>query len=60
DDVDLAAALSDEWLDVLTVSGDSSRRALDALGDAGADTVVLVPAAEDPDAALEDLGGVLP
>lgn len=52
---DLAAALPDAWLDELTVSGDAARRSLDALRDAGADTVVLIPAAEDPVAALEQL-----
>jgi 5,10-methylenetetrahydromethanopterin reductase len=52
---DLSAALPGAWLDALTVSGDDARRSLDALYAAGADTVVLIPAAEDPDAALEQL-----
>lgn len=52
---DLAAALPDAWLDELTISGAAARRSLDALYDAGADTVVLIPAAEDPDAALAEL-----
>ncbi len=57
-DADLTAALPDAWLDELTVSGDSARRSLDALRAAGADTVVLIPAAEDPDAALEQLAAL--
>lgn len=56
--VDGCTDLPDAWLDQLTVSGDSARRSLDALRDAGADTVVLIPAAEDPDAALEQLGAL--
>ncbi len=52
---DPTAALPDGWLDVLSVSGATSRRAWDALADAGADTVVLIPAAEDPDTALTQL-----
>jgi hypothetical protein len=52
---DLAAALPDAWLDELTISGAAAHRSLDALYDAGADTVVLIPAAEDPDAALAEL-----
>ena len=41
----LAAELPDEWLDRLTVSGTpaQARTAVQALGDAGADAVVLVP-----------------
>lgn len=56
-----AAALPAEWLDLLTVSGDPARcrRSLDALYDAGADAVVLVPAAADPDAALAQLAAVV-
>lgn len=52
---DLAAALPDAWLDELTISGNAARRSLDALHEAGADTVVLIPAAEDPDVALDQL-----
>lgn len=55
---DLAAALPDAWLDALTVSGDSARRSVDGLRDAGADSVVLIPAAEDPPAALVQLASL--
>lgn len=56
---DLAAALPDAWLDELTVSGDSAARSIDALRDAGADTLVLIPAAEDPSVALDQLVDLL-
>ncbi|MBW0115582.1 LLM class flavin-dependent oxidoreductase [Pseudonocardia sp. KRD-169] len=53
-----AAELPDAWLDELTISGDSARRSFDALRDAGADSVVLIPAAEDPVAALDQLAAL--
>lgn len=53
-----AGDLPDSWLDELTVSGPTARRSLDALRDAGADTVVLIPAAEDPDEALAQLAAL--
>ncbi|WP_240157244.1 LLM class flavin-dependent oxidoreductase [Pseudonocardia broussonetiae] len=50
--------LPDAWLDALTVSGDGARGSLAALVEAGADSVVLIPAAEDPDDALAELGAL--
>ena len=59
DDVALAAALPADLLGAVTVSGPPAarRERLAALADAGADAVVLIPAADDPDAALAALAG---
>ena len=59
DDAALAASLPADLLCAVTVSGPpaSRRERLAALADAGADAVVLIPAADDPDAALAALAG---
>lgn len=56
-----AAALPDTWVDQLAVTGtpDQARARLTKLADAGADAVVLIPAAGDPHAALHTLKAVL-
>lgn len=61
-DVDaFAAELPDAWVDELAVVGTPQdvRRRLDALGAAGADTVVLIPSGPDPLVALRSLGRAL-
>lgn len=61
-DVDaFAAALPDAWVDELAVVGTpaDARRRLDALGDAGADGVVLIPTGPDPLTGLHALGRAL-
>jgi 5,10-methylenetetrahydromethanopterin reductase len=52
-----AAALPDEWVDQLAVVGtvEAARARLGELYDAGANSVVLLPAGADPFAALEQL-----
>lgn len=56
-----AAALPDAWVDELAVVGTpaDARRRLGQLADAGADSVVLIPAGPDPLAALRSLGRVV-
>jgi len=56
DDGALAAAIPDEWVDLLSVAGDGAdcARAVEGLRAAGADAIVLVPP-DDPDAALGQL-----
>lgn len=51
-------ALPGAWLDELTVSGEGAGRSLEALVEAGADSVVLISAAEDPDEALAELAAL--
>lgn len=57
-----AAALPDAWVDELGVVGTppDARRRLEALREAGADGVVLIPAGPDPLAALRSLARALP
>jgi alkanesulfonate monooxygenase SsuD/methylene tetrahydromethanopterin reductase-like flavin-dependent oxidoreductase (luciferase family) len=59
DDGALAAAIPDEWIDLLAIAGDGAEcaRAVQGLRAAGADAVVLVPP-EDPDLALDQLAAV--
>lgn len=58
---EFAAALPDEWVDQLAVVGTpaSARRRITELHAAGATSVVLLPAGDDPVNALESLAGVL-
>jgi 5,10-methylenetetrahydromethanopterin reductase len=58
---DFAQALPDEWVDQLAVVGTaaSARRRIDELHAAGATSVVLMPAGNDPVNALESLAAVL-
>jgi 5,10-methylenetetrahydromethanopterin reductase len=58
---DFAAALPDAWVDQLAVVGtvDSARARLDELYAAGANSVVLLPAGDDPFAALRQLASLL-
>jgi 5,10-methylenetetrahydromethanopterin reductase len=61
DRADFAAALPDAWVDQLAVVGTaaSARRRIDQLHGAGATSVVLIPAGNDPVNALESLAAVL-
>jgi 5,10-methylenetetrahydromethanopterin reductase len=58
---DFAAALPDDWVDQLAVTGTpvQARSRLDGLGDAGSAHAVLIPAAQDPFEALTSLARVL-
>jgi 5,10-methylenetetrahydromethanopterin reductase len=58
---EFAQALPDEWVDQLAVVGTaaSARRRITELHAAGATSVVLIPAGDDPVNALESLAGVL-
>ncbi|MGY4857145.1 LLM class flavin-dependent oxidoreductase [Cryobacterium sp. AP23] len=58
---DFARALPDAWVDQLAVVGTpaSARSRIDELHAAGATSVVLIPAGEDPVNALESLAAVL-
>jgi 5,10-methylenetetrahydromethanopterin reductase len=58
---EFAAALPDAWVDELAVvgTGASARRRIDELHAAGATSVVLIPAGDDPVNALESLAAVL-
>ena len=58
---DFALALPDAWVDQLAVVGTaaSARRRIDELHAAGATSVVLIPAGNDPVNALESLAAVL-
>lgn len=49
--------MPDEWLDQLAVVGDPGEcaAAIDRLGEAGADTVVLVPSIDQPEKDLDDM-----
>lgn len=58
---EFAQALPDAWVDELAVVGTaaSARARIDQLHEAGATSVVLIPAGPDPVKALESLAGVL-
>jgi 5,10-methylenetetrahydromethanopterin reductase len=58
---DFARDLPDDWVDQLAVVGTaaSARRRIDELHAAGATSVVLIPAGDDPVNALESLAAVL-
>jgi 5,10-methylenetetrahydromethanopterin reductase len=58
---DFARDLPDEWVDQLAVVGTAvaARRRIDELHNAGATSVVLIPAGDDPENALESLAAVL-
>ncbi|WP_308287445.1 LLM class flavin-dependent oxidoreductase [Cryobacterium sp. 1639] len=61
DRAEFARNLPDDWVDQLAVVGTaaSARRRIDALHAAGATSVVLLPAGDDPGKALESLAAVL-
>lgn len=61
DRAQFARDLPDDWVDQLAVVGTaaSARRRIDALHAAGATSVVLLPAGDDPGKALESLAAVL-